>query len=310
MEKWLAESIQIERNQIKELINRETMDQNCGTDDGIYDELINAPEIQEQLGLFNVKLQRGLMYRSGDNVNKKDTTDSAMGMDEIDEPMPGSSFDITEQLINELLERVCSLEDQITQCYNILGHADGNTSLASLLRNYTVEQRNREREYNDMVKKNEKLLHDLYDYSKKCCKLREENNETITELGKNEKEIERLREENQDLIIKLEDQRETNLRIHRQQLEKEKTLLDLKAIMETLQSSQEKMVEENELLRNKQTIRSPRTTSPLYLQPLKHAPMQRNLSISSSSQVLRKIGGKKTGPKRKKLPNYADHKHH
>lgn len=179
------------------------------------------------------------------NTHFKDENDTN-GSDEIDASSQnaenlGTMVSKLEGEIDKLINRMNHMEGLMTQCHYILGDPDRKFKLPTLVKDTQIASKQFEKELNTEKAKSEKMLHELYDYCKNINKLENVRQNQRTTLEKQSEEIEKLKAENAVLREKCTKLEEVN---HRH-LEKEKTLNNLRKMVDDLKSSHSNLADEN-----------------------------------------------------------------
>ncbi|XP_060569375.1 uncharacterized protein LOC132727803 [Ruditapes philippinarum] len=246
MEKWLSEQLQAERKirAKKSSISTEEEMQDrsaCTSPDPIQGDLqkvYNKVRDENLSDLLNSA--HASKHFEGENESK--------GSDEIDASFkndtPMDMATVVTKLdmeIDKLINRMNHMEGLLTQCHYILGDPDRKQKLPTLIKDSQMEGKQFERELNKEKAKTEKMLHELYDYCKSINKLENVRQQQRTNIEKNSEEIERLKAENAVLREKC-----TMLEtVNNKHLEKEKTLNNLKKMVDDLRSSHTNLADEN-----------------------------------------------------------------
>lgn len=143
--------------------------------------------------------------------------------------------------IDKLINRLNSTEGLLTQCHYILGDRDRKQKLPTLIKDSQSASSQLETEIRKEKVKSEKMLTELYDYCKAIQKLENARQQLRHEVDKHSEEIEKLKRENAVLTEKC-----TMLEaVNNTHLEKEKTLTNLKKMMNDLKSSHTNLADEN-----------------------------------------------------------------
>ncbi|XP_045181591.2 keratin, type II cytoskeletal 75-like [Mercenaria mercenaria] len=246
MEKWLLEQIQSERKSRakKSSISteEETQDRSaCTSPDPIQGDLqkvYNKVRDENLSDLLNSV--HANKHFEGDN----ETKDS----DEIDASFKNNTpMDLSTVVskldgeIDKLINRMNHMEGLLTQCHYILGDPDRKQKLPTLIKDSQVASKQFEKDLNKEKAKTEKMLHELYDYCKSINRLENVRQQQRLTIEKNTEEIEKIRAENAVLREKC-----TMLEtVNNKHMEKEKTLNNLKKMVDDLKSSHTNLADEN-----------------------------------------------------------------
>lgn len=171
--------------------------------------------------------------------------------DEIDSLAEGTgpkSYESMEQMVanleaevDKLINRMNHLEGMITQCHYILGDPDRKYKLPNLVKETQYTSKQFEKELGKEKVKSEKMLHEIYDYSRSIHKLENDKLHQRQEFEKLTSEIEDVKRENAVLSEKCKTLEDANLK----HLEKEKTLQNLRKMVDDLKTSHSSLVDEN-----------------------------------------------------------------
>ena len=261
MEKFLSEQLQKERKRLKSQMTiisdegQDTVDAACS----------NVPNLGEKLMLEEIDALRSKVKVVNDSEKFRFDNDTNNNREEesLCSTPDYTAIQRLEKEVEVLIQRITKYEEVLSQCYYTLGETDFKHSLTGLLKDLKMSNQRKDKEISKEKAKIEDMLTELYDYSKTINKL-EMNAHTQRHLVQlNEEEIQKLRNENAVLADKVK-----NLEaINAQHAEKEKTLENLKLMVENLKSS--KAMEENTNYRNntggRQEPQQPRTNRrPVY----------------------------------------------
>lgn len=177
----------------------------------------------------------------------KQSEDTELGSDEVD----GSNHSDNETLgrtvlrleneVDKLINRMNHLEGLITQCHYILGDPDRKRKLPNLVKDAQYERKQFEKDLNTEKQKSEKMLTELYDYCKSINKLENVRQQQRTEIERLSEELEVIKRENAVIQTKCRTLEEANMR----HMEKEKTLQNLRKMVDDLKSSHTNLADEN-----------------------------------------------------------------
>lgn len=246
MEKWLSEQIQTERKFWKKketisLSDEETQDSSsCTSPEPIDDDLKR---------IFNKVRDENLSdFLNSEHASKQlDAKTEENGSDQIDSTTDKEIEDIPkvvvklEEEIDKLINRMNEMEGLLTQCHYILGDPDRKHKLSTLVKDSNYEKKQAERELTKEKEKSEKMLSELYDYCKNINRLEQVRQHQRHDLEKKTEEIEKLQRENVILQEKCKMLEEVNNR----HIEKEKTLNNLKKMVDDLRMSHTNLADEN-----------------------------------------------------------------
>ncbi|WAR17752.1 hypothetical protein MAR_032346 [Mya arenaria] len=162
------------------------------------------------------------------------------GSDEIDANINQNIVDIgkfaekLEDEIDMLINRMNEMEGLLTQCHYILGDPDRKRRITDLVKDVQYTAKQSEKELRKEKSKSEKMLNELYDYSKQINKLEMKRELMRQENEKLTEEREKLKRENAVIRDKCDKLEVASL----QHLEKEKTLQNLKKMVDELKANQ------------------------------------------------------------------------
>ena len=184
------------------------------------------------------------------NKHIDDNLDSNLdkGSDETDAGLfakPGESYEklvgVLESEVDKLINRMNHMEGMITQCHYILGDQDRKCKLSHLVKDVQASIKQYEKDLHKEKGKSEKMLHEVYDYSKSIHKLENDKLHQRHEMDRMVAEMEGVKRENAVLSEKCQILEEANLK----HLEKEKTLHNLRKMVDDLKTSHTSLVDEN-----------------------------------------------------------------
>lgn len=243
MEKFLSEQLQKERRRLKSQLTavsdeeQDTVDAACS----------NSPSPGEKLMTEEVDRLHSKVKAKNDCEKFRFDNDTNNNREE---ELACSTPDYTilqrlEGQIDMLIHRTATYEDVISQCYYILGETDFKHSLTGLLKDLKMSHQRKEKELSKEKAKIEEMLTELYDYSKTINKHEVSTQKQRHQIEANEEEIQKLKNE----IAILADKCRALEAINAQHAEKEKTLENLKQMVENLKSST-RPIDENANYRN------------------------------------------------------------
>ena len=231
MEKFLSEQLQKERKRLKSQMTvvsdegQDIVDAACST----------VPNLGEKLMLEEIDRLHSKVKATNDSEKFRFDNDTNNNRDE-ESPCSTPDYTIIQRLEKEvdlLIQRITKYEEVISQCYYTLGETDFKHSLTGLLKDLKMSNQRKDKEISKEKAKIEDMLTELYDYSKTINKLELNTQTQRHQVMLNEEEIQRLRNENAVLADKCK-----NLEaINAQHAEKEKTLENLKLMVENLKTS-------------------------------------------------------------------------
>lgn len=143
--------------------------------------------------------------------------------------------------VDKLINRMNHMEGMITQCHYILGDPDRKHKLSNLVKDVQQNSKQLEKDLNKEKVKSEKMLHEIYDYSKSIHKLESDKLHQRQDIDRLTLEIDDLKRFNAVISDKCKVLEEANLK----HLEKEKTLQNLKKMVDDLKTSHTSLADEN-----------------------------------------------------------------
>ncbi|OWF44624.1 uncharacterized protein LOC110458098 [Mizuhopecten yessoensis] len=167
------------------------------------------------------------------------------------------TFNLIQQQIDAVLNRLEKVEDQISQCYDTLSDTERTEPLSKHIDRLVIQLISNEQLLDDERKKTEKMTDEFYILSMKYKKLLQNSQLKDVELEVKKNQVTNLQRE----VIALQKEVDRLEGVHKIHLEKEKTLANLKEMVEGLKTSQRTIQEENNTLNKKlteQDSRSPR----------------------------------------------------
>ncbi|KAK3586919.1 hypothetical protein CHS0354_008515 [Potamilus streckersoni] len=248
MEKFLADKIQQERKHVQPLSSDcepgiNTVDKATSPEPS---EVLQA-EVQNKLNELHKKcephvnqVQNEINNNVADKISPCDATNYV-------------TLAVIETDLDIILDRLVELESHITEIHEVLGDPEKKSFPLYLVREIKQQNKQYEKEINQERQKNENMLTELYNNSKNIKKLEnlQQQMKNLADL-KND-EISRLRQEKLQLQQKFESLYQANM----QHAEKEKTLENLRKLVEKLQES--KVKGENANYRQKVDSKMPQT---------------------------------------------------
>ncbi|KAL4217984.1 hypothetical protein ACF0H5_022722 [Mactra antiquata] len=243
MEKWLSDQLQTERK--SSIIKK-------ATEEDVTDSMVSpSPDLSlsDLKKVFNkVRDENVSDLLNSEHANKHlDNADSVLGSDEIDglsdrhDETMAKTVSKLDSEIDKLINRMNHMEGLITQCHYILGDPDRKRNLPGLVKDIKYESKQMEKDLGKEKEKSEKMLNELYDYCKSINKLENVRQQQRNEVDKLNHEVEDLKRENAAIQMKCKTLEEANLR----HLEKEKTLQNLRKMVDDLKSSHTNLADEN-----------------------------------------------------------------
>ncbi|XP_052763434.1 uncharacterized protein LOC128205661 [Mya arenaria] len=246
MERWLAEQIQQERRTRSSKPCSVSEEPDMSEKEAITGPVSVADHIHDDLKkIFNkVKDENLSDLLNSEYAHKNAISDSGAGAesgsDEIDANINQNIVDIgkfaekLEDEIDMLINRMNEMEGLLTQCHYILGDPDRKRRITDLVKDVQYTAKQSEKELRKEKSKSEKMLNELYDYSKQINKLEMKRELMRQENEKLTEEREKLKRENAVIRDKCDKLEVASL----QHLEKEKTLQNLKKMVDELKANQ------------------------------------------------------------------------
>ena len=231
MEKFLTDQLQKERRRLKNQFMtisdecQDTVDAACST----------SPSPGEKLMLeeidrihYKVKSENKMeKFRFDTDTNNNTDERSCCSTPEF------TTLQKLEGEVDKMINRIVKYETVITQCYYTLGETEFKHSLSGLLKDLKMSHDRKEKEIVKEKAKIEEMLTELYDYSKTINKLEMNAQQQRHLIDSNDEEIRKLKQENAIIADKCK----TLEAINAQHAEKEKTLENLRKMVENLKTT-------------------------------------------------------------------------
>lgn len=290
MEKWMAEQIQHERKILRKLLSVPAEESNP-----TQDQASNLANHQQ----LSVELKRVFHKVHGENSSDtaSECSTKSDDLDDVDGISSAKIVDLVpvvrqlETEVDQLINKINDLEGQIIQCYYLLGDPDKKMLLTSLVKQLQMHLTQAEHELKSEKKKNEKMLYEIYDYSKTIHKYENEKVLQRHKCEKLEEEMSQLRRHNHFLQEKCSTLESANL----QHIEKEKTLENLRKMVKDLQTSK-KQVDENA---NLMSLAAPRWPKKNIRGGRRGSVVEANIGVSMKKAITKQVGnGVKRRPTR------------
>lgn len=246
MEKFLTDQLQKERRRLKSQYTvasdegQDTVDAACSTSPSPGEKLM-IEEIDRMYSKAKAKNDCEKFRFENDLNNNRDD----------ESPCSTPDFTLLQKLEGEidlLIQRITRYEDVISQCYYTLGETDFKHSLTGLLKDLKISSQRKDKELSKEKAKIEEMLTELYDFSKTINKHEMKAQQQRHQIEANEEEIQKLKRD----IAVIADKCRSLEAINAQHAEKEKTLENLRKMVENLKSSTT-AVDENANYRNNRT---------------------------------------------------------
>ncbi|XP_060065841.1 uncharacterized protein LOC132546150 [Ylistrum balloti] len=216
---------------------------------------IESPDIFESSGvvkknLFDCYIKMDVHMNAlhvGDELSPPDqnATESSM------------TFAMVKLQIDKVLQRLEKVEDQISQCYDLLNDTDRTEPLSKHIDRLAIQLMSNDQLLENERTKTEKITDEFYTLSMNYKKVLQKSQLRDVELEVKRNQVTNLQRE----VISLQKEIDRVTGINKQHMEKEKTLANLKEMVEGLKTSQRIIQEENDTLNKKlteQDSRSPR----------------------------------------------------
>lgn len=160
------------------------------------------------------------------------------------------STEVLEKQINFVLNQLETLDSQVSQCYNVIGEPNRRKSLSVQFEDLVVSNGEMKRQLEKEKQKIDKMSHEIYEITME--KKKHEHNSQLKDiqLEVKENQVNKMQQDNNHL--KKEVEKLTQL--HMQHLEKQKTLHNLREMVNELQDTKKFIKEENDNLKSKLNI--------------------------------------------------------
>ena len=139
--------------------------------------------------------------------------------------------------LDTMVERIEKLEDEVNKCHVMLNDKDKKLSLSLHIYDLSLTIKQRDKELQQEKQKSEKMLNELYEYSKKVNQLEQTKNTQKTTIDSQTDEIEKLRAEKDKIATQVAHYEKLSM-MHS---EKQKTLENLKSMVRDLQATRDVM---------------------------------------------------------------------
>ena len=163
-------------------------------------------------------------------------------LDGVEKTKIADLTNLVDKEVDKLINRLNEVETQVTQCHYILGDPNCKDSLPALVKDVVFMRKQYEQELAKEKETSEKRLNEVYDYCKSINKLENTRKNLRSQLDTSEKELNTVKSENAALIDRCKILEAEKL----QHLEKEKTIDNLRKVIQELKQSK---VDENANLR-------------------------------------------------------------
>lgn len=160
------------------------------------------------------------------------------------------STEVLEKQINFVLNQLETLDSQVSQCYNVIGEPTRRKSLSVQFEDLVVSNAEMKRQLDKEKQKIDKMSHEIYQIAME--KKKHEHNSQLKDiqLEVKENQVNKMQQENNQLKREVEKLNQ----LHMQHLEKQKTLHNLREMVNELQDSKKFIKEENDNLKSKLNI--------------------------------------------------------
>ncbi|XP_062577301.1 uncharacterized protein LOC134239154 [Saccostrea cucullata] len=243
--RWMSVQLQMERKRTVSASSSRTnssmatpppmVDEATTTEDLIIDEnRISERLFHKRVQQISEKLHQMKKLSNNDFLNGNET-DNKNCKDNGKKSTTPSSFDLILAEVDKLVEKVEKMENEINKCHIMLGDREKNMSLSLLIYDLSLSGKNKDKDLQSEKNKSEKMLTELYEYSKKVTKLEQVRHQMKQVIDNQAEEMNKYKAENtrlKDQIIKLE-------QINMMHVEKQKTLENLRNMVREIQSSQQ-----------------------------------------------------------------------
>ncbi|CAG2193053.1 unnamed protein product [Mytilus edulis] len=146
-----------------------------------------------------------------------------------------ASFDTVISELDTMVTRIEKLEEEVNKCHVMLNDKDKKLSLSLHIYDLSLTIKQRDKELQQEKQKCEKMLNELYEYSKKVNQLDHASNNQKSTIDNQADEIEKLKAERD----KFSNQVSHFEKISMMHSEKQKTLENLKSMVRDLQNSKD-----------------------------------------------------------------------
>ncbi|XP_033726968.1 uncharacterized protein LOC117316472 [Pecten maximus] len=221
------------------------------------EDAMESPDIFEssdivKKNLFDCYIKMNVHMKALHNGDEKQLAGRDEGVTES-----SMTFNILQLQIDTLLNRLEKVEDQISQCYDSLSDNERCDPLSKHIDSLIFQLTSNEKLLEDELRKTETMTDELYILSMDNKKMLQKSQLRDVELEVKRNQVTNLQRE----VIASQKEIDRLTGMHKQHLEKEKTLINLREMVEDLKSSQRTIQEEKDNLSKKlseQDSRSPR----------------------------------------------------
>lgn len=241
--RWMSQQLQFERKRTVSASSSRTdsslagspsmMDAATTTEDLMIDEnRMSERYFHKRVQQIIEKLHQ--MKKISDNLSD-DQHDSKSSKENGKKSVTPSTMDLVLAEVDKLMEKVEKMENEISKCHIMLGDREKKMSLSLLIYDLSLSGKQKDKEVQSEKNKSEKMLSELYDYSKKVTKLEQARHQMKTLIDNQAEELNKFKTENtklKDQVIKLE-------QINMMHAEKQKTLENLRNMVREIQGSQQ-----------------------------------------------------------------------
>lgn len=291
IEQFVTEQAKIERDKKRTLSSSTTNEEEYDNSD-IFE---SSSTVKKNLFDCYIKMKvhlRALSSSTDEDESADEDTIADLGLTEA-----SMTFNILQIQIDTVLNRLERLEDQMSQCYDSLNDEGRRQALTTHVDRLVIQLQSNEQLLENERRKTEKMTHEFYNLSMKEKKVTQKMQLNDVELEVKRSQVYNLQRE----VIDLQKENERLHRAHQLHLEKEKTLANLKEIVESLKHNQQTIEDENSNLKVKLSEQgSPRSSRRQF--PLQSSKMSRYntgaTTIRARPQITRRkpisnIGGYK-----------------
>jgi hypothetical protein len=242
--RWMSQQLQMERKRTASASSSRT-DSSMATPLPMVhkattteDLIIDDNRISERL--FHKRVQQIIeklhqMKKISDNDLNGNHPDNQHCRENGKKSMTPSTLDVVLAEVDKLVEKVEKMENEISKCHIMLGDREKKMSLSLLIYDLSLSGKKKDKEMQSEKNKSEKMLTELYEYSKKVTKLEQVRHQMKQVIDNQAEELNKYKTENtklKDQVIKLE-------QINMMHAEKQKTLENLRNMVREIQTSQQ-----------------------------------------------------------------------
>lgn len=251
MFRWMSGQLQLERKRCSSATSRAStiMPAPVMVDVGVNTDMLSSEKSDLDMSQVQTRVKR--IYEKIQNIKSNSKNDNNLkvsngisikpktpnGVNGERPHLTPANLDNILSELDSMVERIEKLEDEVNKCHVMLNDKDKKLSLSLHIYDLSLTIKQRDKDLQQEKHKSEKMLNELYEYSKKVNQLEHCKSNQKATIDSQTDEIEKLKSEKDKFSTQVAHYEKLSM-MHS---EKQKTLENLKSMVRDLQNSRDVM---------------------------------------------------------------------